>query len=259
MNKPTRMIDAAEPRALRDALQEAREGLGGSEDVARLRLKLGALPEVTASASVSTGAAMHTAGWVRVVLHACVITAAGGALVVGWRALQASEAPVREASRPLVLEAQQGAKAAPAFAAEAPAPAVSEAVAPAPKLEPRARRAAPRDKPAAPTEAVATPSGVSELALLRDAQDKLERSPQRALALLDQHASEHPSGNFALERESLAIDALRKLGRERAARERAQRFVESFPNAPQARSMRVWLDENANPDHKDGPLALPMR
>lgn len=91
------------------------------------------------------------------------------------------------------------------------------------------------------------------------AQDALDASPQRALGLLDQHAQLYPSGSFALEREALAIDALRKLGRTSAAQARARAFIDRFPNAPGTKRLRSWLDESAASDHKTATPPLPTR
>lgn len=89
------------------------------------------------------------------------------------------------------------------------------------------------------------------------AQDAIEASPQRALGLLDDHARLYPSGNFAQERESLAIDTLRKLGRTTEAQARARAFIARFPKASNVKHLARWLDEQSQPEHKTETQPLP--
>lgn len=68
--------------------------------------------------------------------------------------------------------------------------------------------------------------------MLRGARLALEQEPRRALALTAEHKQRFPSGVLAQEREVIAIEALARLGRQDAARARADRFTADFPDSP---------------------------
>jgi hypothetical protein len=76
----------------------------------------------------------------------------------------------------------------------------------------------------------------AELALLSAA--KQAGTPMTALALLDQHAREYPSGTMASEREALAVVALCRLDRTDAARDRARVLIAQRPSLPLLHRMR---------------------
>ena len=65
--------------------------------------------------------------------------------------------------------------------------------------------------------------------------------PARALQRANEHAARFPGGVLVQEREVLAIQALRKLGRSAEADRRAQAFAKAFPGSAFARKL------NANP------------
>ncbi|HJL15830.1 MAG TPA: hypothetical protein RMH99_09250, partial [Sandaracinaceae bacterium LLY-WYZ-13_1] len=86
---------------------------------------------------------------------------------------------------------------------------------------------------------------VAEARLLEEARRLLAIDPGRALARTDAHAREHPGGQLAAEREVIAIDALRRLGRRGPARRRARRLIERAPHgiyAERARAMIAAMD-----------------
>jgi len=64
-----------------------------------------------------------------------------------------------------------------------------------------------------------------EAALLEQARGELAGRPSEALATLDRHAAEFPSGAMSMERELLAVDALRRLGRQADARTRGHTLM----------------------------------
>ena len=64
-----------------------------------------------------------------------------------------------------------------------------------------------------------------EAALLESARASLDADPAAALGTLAHHASEFPEGTLVIEREVLAVDALRRLGRMGDARERARALL----------------------------------
>lgn len=90
---------------------------------------------------------------------------------------------------------------------------------------------------AAPADALERESG-----LLTAAAGSAERDPQGALAALDRHAREFPSGQMAPEREFLAVRLLRSLGRESDARARADALAARYPSSPYAARARRLFD-----------------
>jgi hypothetical protein len=67
----------------------------------------------------------------------------------------------------------------------------------------------------------------SELALLDLARERYEAHPEETLAVLGEHAQRFPTGKLALERELLALDALKKLGRTSEEHARADKLLRS--------------------------------
>jgi len=105
----------------------------------------------------------------------------------------------------------------------------AESPAPQPAKVAGAQEARPHARPA--THA-ALPSGPSdELALLEAASRALDASPERALALTDEHLKRFRSPKFAQERERLAVVALVRLGRREDAKRRAEAFEAAFPES----------------------------
>jgi hypothetical protein len=64
-----------------------------------------------------------------------------------------------------------------------------------------------------------------EAALLEKARASLERDPASSLTTLDAYAAAFPTGTLSIERELLAVDALRRLGRVRDARSRGETLL----------------------------------
>jgi hypothetical protein len=86
---------------------------------------------------------------------------------------------------------------------------------------------------AAPTAEGATErSPGDEFALLRAARQAIEDRPERALALTSQHARLFPAGMLSQERETIAVEALVKLGRASQAQTRAHAFLAAHADSP---------------------------
>ncbi len=90
----------------------------------------------------------------------------------------------------------------------------------------------PAARPAATPQVSATASLVApedvlaeEVALLNRASAALSGSPAEALRLTGEHAARYPRGKLGVEREMVAIDALRRLGRTAEARSRADALL----------------------------------
>jgi hypothetical protein len=97
---------------------------------------------------------------------------------------------------------------------------------------------APRDAQDAPVEPL-----VQEAALLERARGALESDPARSLALTREHARKFPSGQLGLEREIVAIEALKKLGRGAEARTRAGALLRTAPGSYYEERVRNLLPE----------------
>ena len=96
-------------------------------------------------------------------------------------------------------------------------------------------------RPAAPAKA----SCSDEVDLIDDADAALRAGDaERAVALTRQHAERCPGGTFIQERERIAIEALAKLGRLDAMRERARAFEERFPSSPHLRRVRSVVERH---------------
>jgi hypothetical protein len=115
---------------------------------------------------------------------------------------------------------------------EPPAPvdlSPSPAVAPAPSAPPAA--------PAPPADPLA-----QEAALLERARTALAASPAQALALTEAYAARFPGGMLRIERDLVAIDALRRLGRLDEARARGEAVLARAPGSLYEARIRKLLD-----------------
>jgi len=105
---------------------------------------------------------------------------------------------------------------------------------------PIVRRLARQPRPNAPVpparvEPPLSPHGSDplqrETELITAARSEIAAVPGAALARLDEHRREFPDGQFAPEREFLAVDALRRLNRSGEARDRALDLASRFPSS----------------------------
>jgi hypothetical protein len=116
-----------------------------------------------------------------------------------------------------------------------------------------ALRAAAPVKPAAqpathaPSQPASAPSvsaeAVTELSLLRQAQVALVARPREAYALTQQHRAKYPRGQFAEERDAIAIQALLRIGERDVALDLAERFVAAHPSSAHAHTFRELLQK----------------
>jgi hypothetical protein len=120
--------------------------------------------------------------------------------------------------------------------AHAPAedtPANAQAVATA--EPPAARVVEPPEPP--PAQKVSEPPP-DEFTLLWQARERLRRDPAGALALLDAHAGRFANGQLAPEREVLAVEVLRVLGRTSEADARLRSFRSRYPGSIHLRRLQ---------------------
>jgi hypothetical protein len=214
MKAPGRWLD--DPAALPDELRASMEAytqLGPSaHQLARVRA--GVQPRALAPVALKVLAAVALAG--------------GLTAWLGW--------PPAQPARSLPTSAPVSApRAAPPPEQPAAVP-----VAPAPEATaPKKPRAKPKALP--PPTQLADPAG--ELKLLQRARRAVVVAPEAALALAEEHARTYPQGDFAEERELLAIEALSHTDRE-AAHARARAFAASYPHSVHAARIQVLLGDH---------------
>ena len=223
---PSRLFDSpSAPAGLRDALRTASNDVGTEAQVARLAERLGPLlgpvgpAAPVAAASKALGLKLGLAG-------AALIVAGGAA----WLLASSPSAP--SPSAPTPAHVSSSTKAEPAAVTPLPAPAAPDS---APSLEEHtpAVAASPAKLPDKPAPA----AQLSEAELLEQARAALRANPVRALQRANEHAARFPRGVLVQEREVLAIQALRQLGRSAEADRRAEAFAKAFPGSAFARKL----------------------
>jgi hypothetical protein len=114
----------------------------------------------------------------------------------------------------------------PSVEPAAPLPSASaEALPQKPAARPPEALATTADEGPPPGSATPTDSLAQEAALLERARASLGSRPAEALALTEAHAAQFPGGKLSMERELVAIDALRRLGRSPEARARGEALL----------------------------------
>jgi len=108
---------------------------------------------------------------------------------------------------------------------------------PAPAL----RKRAPGNKPGPSSSEASAPDPLAELALLTRARRVLLSTPERTLALTEEHRRLYAHGAFAEERELLAIEALIRLGEQAAAKRRGETFLRDHPGSAHVVRVRDLL------------------
>jgi hypothetical protein len=224
---PSRLLDTSSvPGSVRDALRAAQADVGSDAQVARLAQRLGPLlgPVAPAAPGAAAGKVLAT----KLGLAGVALLIAGGG---AWLLFASSSAPSPPA--PIPAPASESSPAAPALATPATPVAVPE-IAPSVAAPAPAVAVAPtklRQKPTPPTPP-------SEAELLEQARAALKSDPARALQWANEHAARFPRGVLVQEREVLAIQALRQLGRTAEADRRAQAFAKAFPGSAFQRKLR---------------------
>lgn len=238
--------------AMRALLRAGRSELPDADQIARLRarLPLGAPPPGSppdAPPPASPGALGPAAAGGSLIPSALTGAALAVVVVLGWTwteragdraappaiASSAVVAPL-PASAPSTPSTSRGADA-PSGPSARPSAAATASAAPAIPVSPStpafsSEPAAPApEAPSVAAGSVPPGEGESEARLLGRAQDALASDPSRALSLAGEHARRFPGGTMAEERELLAVAALVRVGRSGEARDRAARFLTSFP------------------------------
>lgn len=226
--EPKRLIDEQHAASeLGTALRQARAVAGGEARTEQLWQKLQKstslnAPLLAAPASTVTAAKTWT------VLGALTLCVLGG-VYMAW------------GTSPLAVPRAAPKATLNLSAASAPQPAAAERSEPVVVHE--ELNAVQNSEPSAPRHRVRREHGFvqrtvlsagqaeSEVALLTRAEQALDRSPTRALQVLQEHAQRFPSGMLVQEREILRIDAEMALGRGPAAAARARELLKRFPDS----------------------------
>jgi hypothetical protein len=230
VNEPKRFSDATSdaPEELRRLFQAGAADLPGEAELANLALRLGPVFEPSSS---STPIKLSTAGKVAAVSAVVVGSAVLFALNFGPHGTRPPDAPERwtpsdtppppsaQALPPATSGDTAGKSGTPNTGAGA-APTPSGAASGAPSASAGAN---PRGAAARPAE--------SEAELLERARAALASNPARALALTEQVRTRFPAGVLAQEREVIAIEALKRLGRSDEAARRAADFARRYPGS----------------------------
>jgi hypothetical protein len=96
-------------------------------------------------------------------------------------------------------------------------------------------------KTAAPKTAAPDRTLAEETALLERARQALAADPALALRLSQTHSERFPHGQLLPASRVVAIEALRRLGRDDEARTRARRFVETQPDGLYSERVRELI------------------
>lgn len=217
------------PESYRRAAPLYQQDAPNDDQLARMMVAL----EVSASTvSVQTAASARSLVWY----------SAGAASLLAGLALWLSLRGAPEPAHTVLVQAP----APPRMEAATP-PATVDLVPPArlPSSEAAAKsarrvRTLPR-APSAPSAPRASSDPLAELALLGRARRVLHADAQRALTLTDEHLASYAQGQFAEERELLAIEALSLLSRTREANVRAAAFARRYPHSVHARRLTEIL------------------
>jgi hypothetical protein len=215
MSEPTRLRDeGSDP--VRALLRHAPKLLGmTAEDKARTRARVG-----RAAAGIAVG--VGSLAW----LQGVAIGAGLGVLDVGAAEiaprLLAPAAPSAVVTTPVPAFAPKPRAVEPAVSA-APIETALPVAAPEPTLPRPVARPASSAASAEPSSE--TDSLAREAALLERARAALGTSPAEALSLCEAHAAQFPAGKLGMERELVALDALRRLGRTAEARTRGEALL----------------------------------
>lgn len=228
---PSRLLDSPDaPEGLRDALRAAEADVGTDQQLASLAERLGPLLGPVVPAAVGTTAAASASGALKLGLATLALIGAGGGAWL-FSAPKSASPPAPTPSR-LVASAALPVVAAPAAAL--PESAGPEVAPPVSAVEPAAP-APVVQLPSKPTP----PAPASEADLLEQARSALKADPARALSRANEAAQRYPRGVLVQEREVLAIQALRRLGRTAEADRRAEAFAKAFPGSAFQRKLNA--------------------
>jgi len=215
---------------LRELFRSAKLDLPSDAQLEGLRARLEPPPAGSPSATGGHSGLLGSGG------RALAVTSAAGVLaaIVALVGLRDGERPV-ETGAPSMTSAPstpRTERSAPPAVPTATEPPAAEGETEPPAAE--SAKAAPAPAPAASNARAKTPN---EAALLERARRALTSNPALALELTRRHQAEFPRGVLRQEREVIAIEALRRLGKAGEARERGSEFRREFPDSAHGRAV----------------------
>lgn len=212
---------------------------------AQERARTAARVAAIAIAPVGVGAAGWLSGRAFAMLAGCgVLGAVIGVAIFGMQGrggVESRRAPVTSATIAATstpAAAQSTATSSESSAAVPPASAAS-----APSSTSSAKVASITTSASAPPSASQGGDSLErEVAMLQEANRKLAADPAGALTVLDAHKAKFPNGMLSAEREVLAVDALKRLGRTAEAKRRGDAFLAGSPSSLYADRVRKLID-----------------
>ncbi len=225
-----RLLDSTDDASLRALLESGRDELPNARQLDALALRLG---PILGPSGGPTGAAVAvpTIAKMASVVGLSVAAVVGGTVVVRSTNAPEPTAPtVTAASVPSVASPPPSIIPVPVMRASEP-----ERVAPVPSPAKKIVAPATAEPPKAEPE--------TELRAMQRAQDALRSNPSEALAICNQSAQLFPRGMLGQERELIAIEALKNMGRTDEAHRRAAQFTKAFPKSTGIRRLETLLGE----------------
>jgi hypothetical protein len=233
------------PSELGRMLRAGRDELGTADEVAelarRLSAELGSAAGLSVRDPLPAASGSAPSGFARLGARslgraAAWVGAGAGAVAAVWFAassLSSVSPPEPPTSERPAAPDRVGEASTVAPAVPPPAPAAvraADAAAPAPaEIDPaEPRPAAGQGTARSGARASRGARALAEAALLERAQAALSGNPASALALTREHQRRFPSGALGQEREVIAIEALKRLGRKEAANARAAAFERRY-------------------------------
>jgi hypothetical protein len=193
----------------------------------------GAQPAAATAHRAATQVALRSSSSARLGLFAKWIAGMCALGAVAFAIFELAATHRSEESRPTMHNAAKppGSSQVSMLAADARSHegAATQAATPTPAIVPQPVVAPPQQGHR--SAAAPAPDAAGELRLLESAQQALRDDPARALAIAEQHRRRFAHGEFAQEREMLAIDALMALGQRERAAARARAFARRYPNS----------------------------
>jgi hypothetical protein len=212
------------PAELRQWLRASREQLAAGDEVAQLSRGLAERLGSELGLAPARAPALAGKAWLAAGRWALWLSVGAGSVAAVWY-WQSEKSVAQPAFVPPLV---QPSVVQPASAAAPPTVGARAELAAVVPLPDAARTATPE-----PPRARALPKAprTSEAELLRRAQRALVDHPSQALALTAEHRRRYAEGALTEEREVIAIEALRRLGREQAAQARAAAFEAKYRNS----------------------------
>jgi hypothetical protein len=157
-----------------------------------------------------------------------IVAAVGAAGVVAYFLSRPAPVAPPEPQKPTSAVAPSLAAAPAPLTEQVPAPSEAQS-APTNTVAPTS--AEPRGTQSPPSSKGTSKDASAEAALLERAREAISSDPKRALALTREHARRFPKGILTQEREVIAIDALKRLGKGSEAESRANQFKKTYPGS----------------------------